>query len=735
MVLKQDIQLPDHALVNAWNLRIGREVCHDVEAGLNHEWLVTNGLGGYGAGSIVGATTRSHHGLLVVSLCPTNERSVLVSKIDEEVILPGGQKFCLGVNEYQGGIIEPQGYLYLDTVALEGDILSFAYRLSDSLRLEKRIWMEYGQNTTYIQYTLHGTFDESECANDVLPQAQMVRMASAGTYLTLLVTPFCLTRDSHKTTQGANNWHFLVENGEHRCRIRAYEGAPAYHLIADPAITFEPDERWHWHLWHRRDNECGLPDLEDVYQPGIFRIALAPGMRKTLVLTAETATTCSWGYGSSRHEEVVAHALMRHQRRVQQLLVAAEGTKEDLRTKDPVMARLVLAADQFIVERHNYTKTGIMLQQHMSPDRKSIIAGYPWFTDGVRDSMISLPGLLLCTGKYSEARGLLKAFTSSIRNGLIPDHLLENENGEEPVSITIDTLLWMFRAIDHYLLKTGDWALLNDIFPILRDSIQWYIHGTGYGIHVDPRDGLLQIEAPDVQLAWMDTRMSDGIETRRAGKPVEINALWYYALSAMENWAVHLSTDATQYGQLRGLVRQNFAARYWYEAGGYLYDVVDVEGVAGQNDAALRPNQLFAASLTHELLSECQAASVLQKVTDHLFTPTGLRSLSSTDPGYHAHFVGKRKQSDDAYYQGMAWQWLIGAYVDVHLRVYHDYDALLLLLQPFVEQLWKTCLGTLGEFAEPEPPFTTGGCFAQARSVAELLRCWQVIRNGLFFKI
>jgi len=720
MVLKRDILLPDYLPLNAWNLQLGKEICHDVEAGLNHEWLVTNGLGGYGAGSVVGATTGSYQGLLVAALCPPNERVVLVSKIDEEIILPEGQTLRLGVNEYLEGAIEPQGYVYLEKVSLEGDILCFVYRLSDSLLLEKRIWMEYGQNTTYVQYKLHGTFDRNGNVNDAS------WLAPADAHVTLLATPFCLTHDYHKATPEAHDWHFLVEHGGNRCRIRACESAPAYHLIADPGVVFEQDGRWLWRLYHRRDHERGLPDLEDVYLPGTFRMMLAPGMCKTLVLTAESTTTCSWGYGGSHHEEVVAHALMRHQRRVQQLLALADRATKDLQTSDPVMARLVLAADQFIVERHNHTA---YQPQHMSPDRKTIIAGYPCFTEEARDNMIALPGLLLCTGRYSEARGLLKAFISSIHNGLLPKSFPSHD--EEPVYGTVDATLWMFRAIDHYLLKTGDWAFVDDIFPTLRDSIQWYIHGTECGIQVDPQDGLLRIGAPGVELTWMDAKMYNGVMAVRSGKPVEVNALWYYALSAMENWAVHLSTDATQYGQLRGLVRQNFAARFWYKAGGYLYDVVDVEGIAGNNDVVLRPNQLFAASLTHELLSESQVASILQKVTDHLFTPVGLRSLNPTDPGYCGHFAGGHRQHHSAYYQGTAWQWLIGAYIDVHLRVYNDYDALLLLLQPFVEQLWETCLGTLSEFAEPEPPFAAGGCFAQAWSVAEMLRCWQMVRDGL----
>ncbi|GAC1668935.1 MAG: amylo-alpha-1,6-glucosidase [Ktedonobacteraceae bacterium] len=726
MVLEQNIALPGCARRNAWDLHIGREICRNVQAGLNHEWLVTNGLGGYAAGSIVGATTRSYHGLLVASLSPPDGRTVLISKLDEEVILDNGQTYRLGVNEYQGGIIEPQGYVYLETVSLDGDIPCFVYRLSETLTLEKRIWMEYGQNTTYVQYTLRGTLD----ANKEGIEASGASAASVNPHLTMLISPFCLTRDYHKTTQGASTWHFLVENAGNRCRVRAYEGAPAYHLIADSGAAFEPAGLWYWRLWHRKDNERGLPDVEDVYQPGIFRLTLGPGERKTLVFTTEMETTCSWGYGGARHEEVVAHALMRHQRRVQQILAVADPATDELQVRDPVMARLVLAADQFIVDRPNYAyPLSTRQQQHLSPDRKTIIAGYPWFTDWGRDSMISLPGLLLCTGRYSEARGLLKAFTSYIHKGLIPNRFPDND--EEPVYNTVDAGLWMFRAIDHYLLKTGDWTLLRDLFPTLQDSIQWYIHGTEYGIHVDPQDGLLHAGVSGVQLTWMDAKIGDWVVTPRSGKPVEVNALWYYALSAMEDWAVHLSTDATQYGRLRGQVRQNFAARFWYEEGGYLYDVVDVEGIAGRNDASLRPNQLFAASLHHELLSELQVASVLQKVTEHLFTPAGLRSLSPTDPACRAHFTGDRQQRDSAYHQGAVWQWLIGAYVDVHLRVHNDYDALLPLLQPFIAQLWETCLGTLSEVAEPEPPFVTAGCFAQAWSIAEVLRCWQLIRSSL----
>ncbi|GCF08597.1 amylo-alpha-1,6-glucosidase [Dictyobacter arantiisoli] len=725
MVLKQDASISHHERIDPWNIQVNSELCHDTEAGLDHEWLVTNGLGGYASGSLVGAVTRSYHGLLVASLHPPVERSVLVAKVDEVAHLPSGERLALGVNEYAGGIIEPAGNSYLDSVVLDGDIPCFFYRLSETLMLEKRIWMEYGQNITYIQYMLHGAFDE---------ERELSGVEIAGEYtwhsLILEVSPFCLSRDYHSVTTGADDWHFLVECQEQRCRIRAYDGAPAYHLIADPNTSFTPTGLWYWHFWHRRDHERGVAEQEDMYQPGIFRLELVPGIRKTLVLAAETETVCASGYGSARHENVVAHALMSHQRRVQQLLAVADRTTNDLPACDPIQARLTLAADQFIVVRPDYSVSSTVSSPlRLAPDRKTIIAGYPWFTDWGRDSMIALPGLLLCTGRYSEARGLLKAFASVVHHGLIPNRF-PDQGVEDLAYNTADATLWMFRTLDYYVLKTGDWTLVKELFLTLSEIIQWHIAGTDYGIKMDPGDGLLQAGAPGVQLTWMDAKVGDWVVTPRRGKPVEVNALWYYALAAMETWAVRLSTDAVLYGQLRAQVRQNFAARYWFAEGGYLYDVVDVEGVTGQNDTSLRPNQLFAASLTHELLSEAQVASMLKQVTDHLLTPVGLRSLSPSDPAYQAHFAGDRLQRDAAYHQGTVWQWLVGPYVDVHLQVHNDPQVLLPLLQPFVEQLWATCLGTIGEIAEPETPFTLRGCFAQAWSVAEVLRCWLVVRNS-----
>ena len=757
MISEQDTGTIDRTPTNAWNLYMGRDVCADVQAGLNHEWLVTNGLGGYASGSLVGATTRSYHGLLVAALRPPVERTVLVTKIDEEIEFPDGHILKLGVNEYLDGTIDPQGYTFLDTVALEGDIPCFTYDLENTLTLEKRIWMEYGQNTTYVQYMLHGAFDEEG--------------EKSSQTLKLRLFPFCLFRDYHSTTHGSADWHFLVENEGNGCRVRAYTDAAPISMLAGPAASFTSAGVWYWNVEHRRERERGLPDHEDVYQPGHFTMQITPGMRVTLVLSADAinwagathsemrsgsdaaslhspnaagaSTSRSarskgsnrgrnelgpfGGFGGEQHEENVALALLRHNRRTKQLLTAANRSIENLPQQDPVLSRLVVAADQFIVARpEQVADTAIGSSSvRLSPDRKTIIAGYPWFTDWGRDSMISLPGLLLNTGRYSEARGLLKAFASFTKDGLIPNRF--PDSGETPEYNTVDATLWMFHALDSYLAITGDWSLLKELFPVLSDSIAWHVRGTMYNIGIDPKDGLLHAGEAGVQLTWMDAKVDDWVVTPRRGKPVEVNALWYCALTNMESWAVRLSIDATQYSQLRSQVRQSFALRYWYEDGGYLYDVVDVEGIAGKNDASLRPNQLFAASLTRDLLSDAQMSSMLQKVTKDLLTPLGLRSLSPHDPAYRNHFNGGRMERDGAYHQGTVWQWLIGPYIDVHLRVHNDRAALRKLLQPLVQHLWDTCLGTISEVAEPEPPYKPGGCFAQAWSVAEVLRCWLLL--------
>ncbi|HEY6411253.1 MAG TPA: amylo-alpha-1,6-glucosidase, partial [Ktedonobacteraceae bacterium] len=526
---------------NAWDLIVGSDMCSNVQAGLDHEWLVTNGLGGYAAGSVVGGTTRSYHGLLVAALRPPVERNVLITKIDETVELPDATVLKLGVNEYRDGTIDPQGYTHLDKVSLEADVPCFRYLLDEYGMLEKRVWMEYGQNTTYVQYTL-----------SAVPADGAIVHAP----LTLTLTPFCVYRSHHATNHGDANWHFLVEDQGNRCRIRAYEGAPACVLVLGPSAHFTQTGDWFWGVKHRRDSERGLPDVEDVFQPGTFRIHMQPGERVTIVLSAEPALPAE--FGGPQHEAAVEQAWIRHQQRIQHLLAQAAHEQDGLSERDPVLARLVLAADQCIVDR-SVTSPSASGQGQRETRLKTIIAGYPWFADWGRDSMISLPGLLLTTGRYQEARDLLKAFASYTHAGLIPNRF--PDSGEAPEYNTIDGTLWMFHALDRYLKASGDWSLLNELFLTLSSIIDWHVEGTIYGIGVDPADGLLRGGTAGVQLTWMDAKVGDWVVTPRHGKPVEVNALWYYALSCMESWAARYSLDASKFSRLRQQVREQFSKR------------------------------------------------------------------------------------------------------------------------------------------------------------------------------
>ncbi|HEY1352908.1 MAG TPA: amylo-alpha-1,6-glucosidase, partial [Ktedonobacteraceae bacterium] len=585
----------------AWNLSLGRDICNDLAAGLDREWLVTNGLGGYAAGSLPGATTRGYHGLLVAALRPPVERFVLVTKVDEEILLPQGQTVRLGVNEYEDGTLDPQGHTSLVSFHLEGDIPCFTYQLDEQRKLEKRIWMEYGENTTYVQYILRDAAGQGLCDEPLL--------------LTLL--PFCLYRDHHTLTRGQADWHFLLESLGNGCHIQAFEGARPYRLLMGKTAQFMPRGFWYWHVRHRHDQARGLPSVEDVYQPGTLRIPVLPGERVTLVVSAQERL--AQALGNSQHEEYVAQALRRHQRRLKQLLDTADRSTPNMARRDPVRARLTVAADQFIVARPQSQGYAAAGKIHLAAENKTIIAGYPWFTDWGRDSMVSLPGLLLCTGRYSEARGLLKAFVGYAHDGLIPNRF--PDNGQAPEYHTADATLWLFVALNTYLTLTRDRSLLKELFPRLVEILQWHLQGTRYGIGMDPDDGLLRAGVPGLQLTWMDAKIGDWVVTPRRGKPVEANALWYYALECMEKWAVHLSIDALQYGQLRSQAERSFVSRFWYEDGGYLYDVVDVDGVPGQNDASLRPNQLLAASLSNHLLTDSQVRSMFQQITTHLLTP------------------------------------------------------------------------------------------------------------------
>jgi predicted glycogen debranching enzyme len=745
-------------------LTLEREICRNLDAVLQREWLVTNGLGSYASGTVAGANTRRYHGLLVAALRPPVARTVLVAKMDEEIEYDQ-RTFYLGTNEYQDGTINPGGFVHLERFTLEDGLPVFLYRLGglDELMLEKRIWMEHGQQTTYVRYRLFrqpaetqngvaasqpdgahaGARGAAESAGTQFPQAPAAVGAEAPAAITITLLPFVAYRDYHDQQYGSVDRHFAVTeiappdsspsneaSGTVGCKIVAFDGAQPYHLIAlggkRASLDFTPMDVWYWRFLHRQERERGLPDTEDYYLPGLFRARLMLDSSDakaedtlTVILTVEPR------WASYARPDVPAKSLQRaiaHQRKI------AGPDLQQVDERDRSFAQqLHLAADQFLVAR---PLNGGKRAGGSARATATVIAGYHWFTDWSRDTMISLPGLTLATGRFQEARGLLENFARYLDRGMLPNRF--PDSGERLTDAdynTVDATLWYFHALDQYLRLSGDSSLLDSLYPALEEVIAWHQHGTRFGIRVDTADGLLRAGEPGVQLTWMDAKVDNWVVTPRIGKPVEINALWYHALRLMEEWASAQGKDPLPYGAAAARCRESFNQRFWHEADGYLADVID--GPDG-DDTSLRPNQVFAISLPHPILDASRWRPVMDALTDHLLTSVGLRTLNQAHPAYRGHYEGDRHARDGAYHQGTVWPWLIGPYLDARLRVYgadetaraHDEERCRGMLEAFRDQLGQAGLGSISEIFDGEAPFTPRGCIAQAWSVAEVLRVW-----------
>ncbi len=651
-------------------ITVPREICRDLDAALTREWLVTNGIGGYASSTITGANTRRYHGLLVVPVKPPLVRVVMLSKIDEEVQV-GGTTYRLGTNEYENGTIHPDGHLYLERVELDGMIPTFFYKAAN-FSLAKTIWMEHAHNITYVRYALDA--------------------ASMPIQLTLL--PLCTYKEFHTEVRGSLDWHFGVEvadpatpsgarQGE--VTITAHSDATPYRFLLPHTMNFVPLDLWYWRFRHRVEQERGYESVEDLYLPGLCRASLKPGDAVTVIVTTASADSVD------RDTDAALTRACARQRAL------TENARDDFEKQ------LFAAADQFVVQRE--------------ASQRTVIAGYHWFGDWGRDTMIALEGLTRLPQRDAEAKEILLTWARYVDQGMLPNRFSDAGSAEYNA---VDATLWYFHALDRYLAATRDDALLRELFPTLASMIDWHLKGTRHNIHVDPADGLLYAGAPGVALTWMDARIGDWVVTPRIGKPVEINALWYRALRLMEPWAKRMKKSAAAYAELAARTRASFD-RFWFAEGGYLYDVLDTPN---GNDASLRPNQLFALSLADDLVSPERAKAILDIVTRDLLTPFGLRTLSPRDPNYRAHYRGDQAARDAAYHQGIVWPWLIGAYVDAHLKVYGDRARERALLDALRAHLTEAGIGTLGEIFEADPPFRAAGCIAQAWSVAQVLRAW-----------
>jgi predicted glycogen debranching enzyme len=662
--------------MNDHSLPLPRDCFVDADAALAREWLVTNGLGGYAAGTLAQANTRRYHGLLVAALQPPVGRALLVSKADAVATYRGTQ-YALSCNEFAGGTLTPRGFELLGDFHLDGANPVWTFALADAL-LEQRIWMAPGRNITYLRYTLR----------------------RAGAPLQLEIVPLCAYRDYH--SHGHAGWAPTLDAGAADCVITAHQGARPYRLGIDRG-SFRTAFDWYYRFHHRLEAERGLDPDEDLFRPGVFDAQLEPGQSVTLALSAESGAA-----------EPAEPALAREQRRQAALLRQVPG-------EAPAWVRqLTLAADQFIVARAAGRGT---------VSGTTVIAGYPWFGDWGRDTMIALPGLALATGRHAEAASILRTFAGHVSQGMLPNRF--PDGNKAPEYNTADATLWYFHAIAEYLAASGDTGLLAQLYPVLQDIIDWHQRGTRFGIRMDDRDGLLLAGERGVQLTWMDAKVGDWVVTPRIGKPVEINALWHHALLRMADWAT-LQRDrpmAAAYALAARRAASAFGPAFWYAEGQYLYDVIDgpdgqLDDAGRRVDAALRPNQIFAVSLGTDLLTGEQQRAVVETCGRALLTPMGLRSLAPADPAYVPRYQGGPRQRDGSYHQGTVWSWLLGPYALAHQRVYGDADYALELLAGIAPHLQDACVGSISEIFDAAAPHAARGCCAQAWSVAEVLRAW-----------
>jgi predicted glycogen debranching enzyme len=660
----------------------GRDICGDLRAAESREWLVTNGIGGYAFGTISGLPTRCYHGLLVAALQPPLGRTLLVAKLDETVRY-GPEEFALFTNRWGDGTVAPEGFRNIERFRLEGTTPVWTFALADAL-LEKRIFMQSGANTTYVLYRLVRASSSVEMSVKVL--------ADYG--------------DEHCVTAGRTR-PMNVTQADRGLQVVAFDGATPFYVLSDSAAA-RPAQEWYRNFDLAVERARGLPDRTDHFFAGELRATIAPGSSLTIVAST-VATPSLNGEGAFAIRQREAGVIL------ERFFAANIGTPQ---ASPPAVQQLVLAADQFIVAR---PVAG-------AADAKTILAGYPWFSDWGRDTMIALPGLCLATGRPWLARNILRTFSRFVSEGMLPNQF--PGAGAAPVYNTVDATLWYFEAVRQYFEATSDIGLLHELFPVLDGIIDAHVRGTRFNIHIDPADGLLYAGEPGVQLTWMDAKVGDHVVTPRIGKPVEVNALWLNAAAAMERFARAMGGSPVKYEGLSKRSRSGFA-RFWNTEKQFCFDVIDAPGSPNGMDAALRPNQILAVSLPETALTPEQQRAVVDVCARELLTSFGLRSLGRKESGYRGRYRGKPEERDEAYHQGTVWGWLLGPFALAHLRVYGNAGEAMSFLEPMFAHINAAGLGTASEIFDGDPPFTPNGCIAQAWTVGETLRAWRIIAAAI----
>ena len=657
---------------------------------LDTEWLVTNGLGGYSSSTLAGVITRRYHGLLVAALPNPLGRTVMLNHLGERLVA-NGSTTNLNSEERTAGKIDPDVAERLADVRLEAGLPVWEFAWA-GVRVEKRVLMPHLQNSVHVTYRL---LEGPERARLELMPALHFR--GYEDHVGVALNAPSTTRYTMSTSGGV---HLISVPGDLPALRLRIDGAAQAPFTADERVTSE--------FLYPVEESRGYEFRGTLWTPGYFTVEIERGTSVTLVASVE------------REDVMLAlspdeAAACEHERRRRLIFSAVP------QAQDETGAALVLAADQFIITPEGRVADATRASA-MGNEIRTVIAGYHWFTDWGRDTMISLEGLALTTGRAREAEFILRTFAHYVKDGLIPNMFPDGSN--QGLYHTADATLWFFHAVDRYVRITGDTVALTHLLPVMCDIVEHHVAGTDFGICVDPRDGLLHQGAEGYQLTWMDAKVDGWVVTPRRGKAVEINALWYNALRLLQGWltAIRGAEAAAGIAKRADAAYESFNKRFWTPDGGYLYDVVDGE----HGDSPLcRPNQIFSISLDHPVLAREHWESVLATVKDRLLTPVGLRSLAPDEPEYKKKYFGDLRARDAAYHQGTDWAWLIGPWIDAWLRCHPDDRAgARRYLDGCIRALGEFGLGTIGEIFDAEAPYTPRGCIAQAWSVAEVLRCW-----------
>lgn len=665
------------------------------------EWLLTNGLGSFASGTVCDARTRTYHGWLIAALEPPGCRTLLLSHLDASLEV-AGEIWALSTNFWRGGKIDPLGYQLLRSFEID-PVPSWIWG-EEQWRLTRQLAMPYGWVETGDTESLSNA--QSQWGNRIL-----IHYRYEGTQLaTLRLRLIIGDRDFHHQQSANEGLQFsqLVKPQQIYLQgIRAGQvGAPW--LLRWSGGEYQPEGVWYWNYYYPEENRRGLGDKEDLYSPGYLSVVLHPGEAVTLEARVGWPEVMLPDLNCNSFEQALQAEQERQSQIYAQALVKLKGER------DVIWHQLLRAGDQFIAYR-------------ASISGPTVIAGYPWFNDWGRDTLIALPGLTLATGRFTLARGLLETFGAYCRGGLIPNTF--PDAGAEPIYNSIDASLWWIEILGLYLETTQDWEFLAQQYPLVRKIYKALTAGTLYHIRVDAADGLLTWNVPNAALTWMDVVIDGRPVTPRRGKPVEINALWYSALCWMTRWTeklvndsrsdrVRLSHQAEHYSQQSRKVKASLQ-KFWNTERNYLYDTIEPDD---RRDARIRPNAVLALSLHHCGFAKAQGRRVLRVACDRLLTPYGLRSLDPSDPAYVGYYKGDRFHRDRAYHQGTVWSWLIGPFIRAWKRFY-EIEPLpwnpLPLIEHFQEQ---ACLGSISEIFDGEPPHSPQGAIAQAWSVAELIR-------------